>query len=138
MVGVGARAGVSADEVTALVGDTLRAAGLPVGAVAELATVDARAAEPGIRRAAARLGVPVVAYPAGTLAEVAVPNPSPAARTAVGTASVAEAAALARGGRLLVPKRLSEPRPARVTCAVACRPGPAPAVGTKPPAQENQ
>lgn len=118
--------GVSEAEVLGLVLDALRTAGLPVDAVAELATLDTRAAEPGLRGAAARLGVPLVAYPAPELARVPVPHPSTRARAAVGTPSVAEAAALARGGRLLVPKRPSACRPPRATCAIACRPQPTP------------
>ncbi|WP_308368781.1 Rv2231c family pyridoxal phosphate-dependent protein CobC [Streptomyces sp. ISL-36] len=117
-VGVGARPGVSVDEVLSLVGETLREAGLSGSDVAALATLDARAAEPGIVGAAARLGVPLRAYGAQALAAVPVPHPSQAPLTATGTGSVAEAAALRAAGpgaRLLVPKRKS----ARATCAVA-------------------
>jgi cobalt-precorrin 5A hydrolase/precorrin-3B C17-methyltransferase len=73
--------------------------------------------------AAERLGVPLVTYPADALAAVAVPNPSDAPLAAVGTPSVAEAAALVRGGELLVPKRKSAAVPAMATCAVVRRPG---------------
>ncbi|MGW5771935.1 precorrin-3B C(17)-methyltransferase [Streptomyces longwoodensis] len=119
VVGVGASRGVPADEVLRLVEEALRDAGLSARSVAELATVDAKADEPGILAAAARLGVPVVTYSAGELAAVDVPNPSAAPLAAVGTPSVAEAAALVRGGQLLVPKRKS----AMATCAVVRRPG---------------
>ncbi|MCN9239613.1 precorrin-3B C(17)-methyltransferase [Streptomyces sp. RY43-2] len=119
VVGVGASKGVSVAEVLALVDGALRDAGLCVGSVAELATVDAKADEPGLVAAAERLGVPLVTYPAGELATVDVPNPSAAPLAAVGTPSVAEAAALVRGGELLVPKRKS----AMATCAVVRRPG---------------
>ncbi|MFJ2113705.1 cobalamin biosynthesis protein [Streptomyces sp. NPDC087850] len=122
-MGVGARPGAGTGEVLALIGETLREAGLAVSRVVELATVEPAAARPGITGAAARLGVPVRGYPAALLAGIAVPNPSGVPLAAVGTPSVAEAAALARGGRLLVPKRKSAPgdRPSAVTCAVACR-----------------
>ncbi|MFF3163022.1 precorrin-3B C(17)-methyltransferase [Streptomyces sp. NPDC003273] len=126
VVGVGASRGAPADEVLALVGEALREAGLSPRSVAELATVDAKSEEPGVVAAAERLGVPLVTYPAPELADVAVPNPSCAPLAAVGTPSVAEAAALARGGELLVPKRKSvraDGRPAMATCAVARRPG---------------
>ncbi|EGX57987.1 precorrin methylase [Streptomyces zinciresistens K42] len=126
VVGVGASAGVPVDEVLALVGDALAEAGLSAASVAELATVDAKSAEPGLVGAAARLGVPLVTHPAPALAAVAVPNPSDAPLAAVGTPSVAEAAALAGGGELLVPKRKSrraDGRPAMATCAVVRRPG---------------
>lgn len=123
VVGIGASKGVTAGEVLGLVEEVLREAGLPARSVARLATVDTKAAEPGIVAAAERLGVPLVAYSAGELAAVAVPNPSTGPLAAVGTPSVAEAAALLGGGELLVPKRKSTGRPARATCAVARRPG---------------
>ncbi|MGW7318240.1 Rv2231c family pyridoxal phosphate-dependent protein CobC [Streptomyces sp. NPDC054865] len=115
VVGVGARAGVSVAEVCALIEETLRGAGLTVEAVAALATVEAKTAEPGIVGAAERFGVPLVGHPAEELARISVPHPSEAAREAAGTGSVAEAAALAGGGELLVPKR----RSMAATCAVA-------------------
>ncbi|WP_369367469.1 precorrin-3B C(17)-methyltransferase [Streptomyces sp. CG4] len=123
VVGVGASKGAPEAEVLGLIEETLREAGLSVRSVAELATVDAKAGEPGIVAAAERLGVPLVTYPAEELAAVEVPNPSEAPLAAVGTPSVAEAAALLRGGELLVPKRKSGARPAMATCAVVRRPG---------------
>lgn len=123
VVGVGASRGVPVDEVYALVVGALRDAGLSPADVMALATVDAKAAEPGLVGAAERLGVPLLSYGAGRLARVPVANPSPAALRAVGTPSVAEAAALAEGGELLVQKRRSAPvgRPPGATCAVARR-----------------
>ncbi|MDJ0381304.1 Rv2231c family pyridoxal phosphate-dependent protein CobC [Streptomyces sp. G-G2] len=115
VVGIGGRAGVSAAEVRALVEETLRDAGLPLASVAALATVESKAAEAGISGAAEGFGVPLLTYGAQQLARIAVPHPSEAARNAAGTPSVAEAAALAGGGELLVPKRKS----AAATCAVA-------------------
>ncbi|MEV7001429.1 precorrin-3B C(17)-methyltransferase [Streptomyces sp. NPDC093982] len=126
VVGVGASKGAPADEVLGLIESTLGETGLSLKSLAELATVDAKAGEPGIVEAAERLGVPVVTYSAEQLAGVEVPNPSDAPLAAVGTPSVAEAAALVRGGELLVPKRKSERadgRPAMATCAVVRRPG---------------
>ena len=113
IVGVGARSGVSADDVDALIGDTLAANGLDPSRVAALVTVDRRAAEPGLIEVAARRGWPLVGYPAGELAGERVPHPSALAEAAIGTASVAEAAALRavrdHGGEpiLLVGKRAS-------------------------------
>ncbi|WP_175439085.1 Rv2231c family pyridoxal phosphate-dependent protein CobC [Streptomyces vilmorinianum] len=129
VVGVGARSGVSVDEVVALVTEALREAGLTGADVGAFATLAARAAEPGIVGAAERFGVPLRAYGAEELAAVPVPHPSTASLAAAGTASVAEAAALlAAGGgagpdgagtdagaELLVPKR----KTGRVTCAIA-------------------
>ncbi|MET8165493.1 precorrin-3B C(17)-methyltransferase [Streptomyces sp. NPDC005329] len=123
VVGVGASRGAPVDEVLDLVEGVLREAGLSARSLAELATVDAKRDEPGIVEAARRLGVPVVTYTAEELAGVAVPNPSDAPLAAVGTPSVAEAAALIGGGELLVPKRKSAGVPATATCAVVRRPG---------------
>ncbi|MGW3650675.1 precorrin-3B C(17)-methyltransferase [Streptomyces sp. NPDC000878] len=126
VVGVGASKGAPEDEVLGLVQGALADAGLSVASVGALATVDAKAGEPGIVGAAGRLGVPVLTYSAAELAEVDVPNPSAAPLAAVGTPSVAEAAALVGGGELLVPKRKSERAdgaPAMATCAVVRRPG---------------
>ncbi|MFF5157245.1 precorrin-3B C(17)-methyltransferase [Streptomyces sp. NPDC000348] len=123
VVGVGASKGAPVDEVLGLVEGALREAGLSAASLAALATVDAKADEPGVVAAARRLGVPLVTYAAEELARVEVPNPSDAPLAAVGTPSVAEAAALVGGGELLVPKRKSAARPAMATCAVVRRPG---------------
>ncbi|MFI1099623.1 precorrin-3B C(17)-methyltransferase [Streptomyces melanogenes] len=123
VVGVGASKGAPVDEVLGLVADTLASAGLSALSVAALATVDAKSDEPGIVGAASRLGVPLTTYSAQELSRIEVPNPSDAPLDAVGTPSVAEAAALAGGGELLVPKRKSSPegRAAMATCAVVRR-----------------
>ncbi|MGW2848109.1 cobalamin biosynthesis protein, partial [Streptomyces sp. NPDC001274] len=134
-VGVGASRGAPAEEILGLVRDALREAGLSPRGVAELATVDSKAEEPGIVAAALALGVPLRTYPAEELARVAVGGRSGAALAAVGTASVAEAAALVAGGELVVPKRKSAPRGRvpMVTCAVARRaPDAAVPFGTAP------
>ena len=123
VVGVGASKGAPVEEVLGLVKEALREAGLSMASVAELATVDAKAGEPGIVEAARLLGVPLVTHSAEELAGVDVPNPSDAPLAAVGTPSVAEAAALVGGGELLVPKRKSAASPAMATCAVVRRPG---------------
>jgi cobalt-precorrin 5A hydrolase/precorrin-3B C17-methyltransferase len=120
VVGVGGSRGVGADEVVELVHAALDAAGLARLSVAALATVEAKKDEPGIVAAAARLDVPLLVYPAPALAAVPVPNPSAAPLAAVGTPSVAEAAALlgaGPGGELVAEKRKS----AMATAAVARR-----------------
>lgn len=131
VVGVGACEDAPAEEVLGLVRAVVREAGRGEDAVAELATVDVKGEEPAIVRAAAALGVPLVTYSARELADVTVPNPSARSRAAVGTPSVAEAAALRGGGELLVPKRKSAPagRPSMATCAVAARPATSPPAG---------
>ena len=116
-VGVGASTGATVEEVLAAVDAVLPPDAAPVA----LATLDVRATEPGIREAAARRGWPLTGHPPGELAAVPVPAPSTRVADAVGTPSVAEAAALLGGGRLVVGKTVH----GRVTVAGARRPGPA-------------
>jgi cobalt-precorrin 5A hydrolase/precorrin-3B C17-methyltransferase len=115
-VGVGASRGAPAEEIGQLIDDVLAELGVSHRSVRHIATVDAKADEPGLLAAAAQRGWPVVTFPASRLAAVPVPNPSEVVRRAVGTPSVAEAAALlAPGSVLLAAKRAS----AHATVAVA-------------------
>jgi cobalamin biosynthesis protein CbiG len=110
-VGIGAVAGVTAAEVLAAID-----AVLPPGAAGvRLATLDTRAAEPGIALAAAVRGWELTSYAAAQLAEVAVPSPSDRVAALIGTPSVAEAAALRGGGTLVVGRTVV----GRVVVAVA-------------------
>ena len=100
---VSARArGADPDSLWALVAETLAGAGVARASVGEVATLDRKAAEPAIVALAARLGVAVRTFDAAALAGVAasgrVPNPSQVVDAAVGTPSVAEAAALLAAG----------------------------------------
>jgi cobalt-precorrin 5A hydrolase/precorrin-3B C17-methyltransferase len=116
VVGVGASSGAPAGAAADLLAAALDAAGLAVHAVALVATIDRRAADPVVTA----LGHPVRAFPPEVLATVAVPNPSAVVSAEVGTASVAEAAALLAAGpgaELVVPKA----KGATATVAVARR-----------------
>lgn len=108
VAGVGCSRAAGSDEILDLLNHSLEEAGLSKKSVAALASVDVKSDEPGMLEAAEKLGVPVRFYSAGELAEIEVPNPSPVVESAVGTPSVAEAAALAGGGELVVEKRKSE------------------------------
>ena len=110
VAGIGCSLGCPADELVALIDATL-----PPGELRALATVDRRAEEPAMLAAAEHFGVPLRTFPADALARVDVPTPSAVVARHVGTPSVAEAAALLSGTRLLVPKTRSE----HATCAVA-------------------
>ena len=94
VAGTGASSGAPAEEIAALLDTALASAGLSRESVAEVATLDRKAAEPGI----VALGLPVRAFVAAALAGVPVPSPSPVVAAAVGTPSVAEAAALLAAG----------------------------------------
>ncbi len=117
VLGLGASRGVGADELEALVDRALADAGLSAESVCAAGTVDAKADEAGLLALCARRGWPLTTFPAAALAEVDVPNPSPHPQAAVGTPSVAEAAALLLGDELVVPKT----RSAMGTVAVARR-----------------
>ncbi|MGB8650137.1 MAG: precorrin-3B C(17)-methyltransferase [Mycobacteriales bacterium] len=97
VLGIGASKGVSVEELDALVTTTLAAQGLSARSVSFVATVDAKADEDGIVQLCARTGWPLVTHASSELAEVAVPNPSEHPLEAVGTPSVAEAAASLHG-----------------------------------------
>jgi cobalt-precorrin 5A hydrolase/cobalt-precorrin 5A hydrolase/precorrin-3B C17-methyltransferase len=115
VVGAGCSRGCPPEELAALVEAAL--AGVR-GRVVAVATIDRRAQEPCVLALAGERGVPVRAHPAAALAAVPVPTPSPVVARHVGTASVAEAAALLAAGpgaRIAVAKR----RSAHATCAVA-------------------
>ena len=103
VVGVGASSGVDREVVSELVARLDREHGLDLRALRAFATADRRAGEPGIREAVRDAGfwhgaggdeLPLRHYADAALAEVEVPHPSEAVRAEVGTASVAEAAAL--------------------------------------------
>ncbi len=119
-VGVGTERGAPAEPLAALVEETLAAAGASSGAVACVASLDLKAAEPAVHALASALGVPARFFGREELAArgADLATPSEAVRRAVGVAGVAEAAALVAAGagsRLLVPKRRGD----RVTCALA-------------------
>jgi cobalt-precorrin 5A hydrolase / precorrin-3B C17-methyltransferase len=82
--------------------------------VATLASIDAKRDEVGLLEAVGKLDVPVRFLPAEVLSVAEVPNPSEIVRGAVGTPSVAEAAAVSSGAELIVEKRKS----AHVTVAI--------------------
>ncbi|PWR13864.1 precorrin-3B C(17)-methyltransferase [Micromonospora acroterricola] len=121
VAGVGASRGVPATEVAELLHRVLAEAGLSPASLRCLASADVKADEAGILSTADAHGVPLVTWSATELAAVDVPHPSEVVRAAVGTPSVAEAAALlGPAGRpgdatLLVPKTAS----AMATVAVA-------------------
>ncbi|MFV2112496.1 precorrin-3B C(17)-methyltransferase [Micromonospora sp. LOL_025] len=116
VAGVGSSRGVPAAEVRGLLDRVLADAGLSPASLRHLASADIKADEAGIRATADALGVPLVTHPAAELAAVDVPHPSEVVRAAVGTPSVAEAAALLGGDAdLLVPKTAT----AMATVAVA-------------------
>ncbi|TQM44504.1 precorrin-3B C(17)-methyltransferase [Pseudonocardia cypriaca] len=92
VVGIGSARGVPAAAVVAAIRRIETEHGFDLRAVRAYASVDLKADEAGILAAIAPAELRT--YPAEVLARVAVPNPSEVVRAEVGTASVAEAAAL--------------------------------------------
>ncbi len=113
VAGIGFRAGATADEIVALVHEALAAVGGRSEELRLLATLDIKAAAPALCEAATRLGCAIESVPAAELDRMPARR-SERVRAAVGTGSVAEAAAL-RHGPLLGEKRAS----ACVTCAIS-------------------
>lgn len=116
VAGIGLRRQATADELLALLDDTLAEAGLSRHHLAALATLDRKADHPALAAAAALLGIAIIGVPEHDLP--AAPSPSQRVLDLAGLPSVAEAAALFHGA-LLVPKR----RSANATCALAMRRG---------------
>jgi cobalt-precorrin 5A hydrolase/precorrin-3B C17-methyltransferase len=116
-LGLGCERDTSLAVLERLVQRALREGGLAEAAVAGLASVDRKGDEPALLELAGRHGWPLRLFSADALALVPVPHPSEQVAREMGTASVAEAAALlAAGGRegtpdgspvpLLVPKTI--------------------------------
>ncbi|MER7250210.1 5,6-dimethylbenzimidazole synthase [Kribbella sp. NPDC000426] len=116
VLGIGLRANTPYAELRALVDSALEEAG--AGTVQLIVTVTDKEAD--LRRLADDLNAELRAIPPSELAEHPAPNPSPQVEHLAGTPSVAEAAVLAVGAELLVPKR----RSANATAAVGRLPAP--------------
>lgn len=126
VVGAGSSRDADPEALAGLTMSVLEAAGLDRASVGAVASADIKAAEPAVVHVAAILGAELVTFPAAMLRSVVVPNPSPVVDGAVGTPSVAEAAALLAAGpgsRLVVEKSVSAGRDS--TVAVARRATPA-------------
>jgi cobalt-precorrin 5A hydrolase / precorrin-3B C17-methyltransferase len=111
-LGIGCERDTSLAVLERLVAEGLALQGLAPEAVAGLASIDRKGDEPALLALAEQRGWPLRLHDAATLAGVTVPHPSEVVAREMGTASVAEAAALRAatqaGGpaRLLVEKRI--------------------------------
>ncbi len=111
VLGIGCSTGAPAEEMELLSRRVMRDAGLSWDSVRSIATIDRRVGEPGVRRFAEALGVPLHFYTAAELSQVpGLPTPSDEVARHVGTAGVCEPAALlgSEGGMLVVPKQKSK------------------------------
>ena len=116
-LGVGCERGTAAEELIRLISDTLALEDLPAQALAGIFSLDLKMDEAAVHAAAAHFRVPARFFDLASLQaqEGRLANPSAIVKAEVGVAGVAEAAALAAGGRLLVEKRKSR----HATCAIA-------------------
>jgi cobalt-precorrin 5A hydrolase/precorrin-3B C17-methyltransferase len=122
VLGVGSSSAADPEGLWELAVRQLDSAGLHARSVGLVATLDRKLSEPAIRSLAERFGVALRGFDASALDGVDVPNPSEAARKAVGTPSVSEAAALLAagpGGLLVSEKAISST--ADSTLAIARR-----------------
>ena len=120
VLGIGCERGVSTDEVSDLVINTLKNADIPLKSIACIASIDVKADERAIHDIANQLHVPARFYNAETLEKETpkLATPSDVVFAEVGCHGVSEGAALAAAGKestLVVTKKKS----ARATVAVA-------------------
>jgi cobalt-precorrin 5A hydrolase/precorrin-3B C17-methyltransferase len=97
-VGMGCERGTSLSLLERCLEESLTAEGLAPEAVAGLASADRKADEPALLQLAAQHGWPLRCFSSAALNAVPVPNPSAVVEAELGTASVAEAAALLAAG----------------------------------------
>ena len=93
-IGVGCERGTSESLIDRALRQALNEAGLAIEAVAGLTTADRKADEPALLALCQKYDWPLRTYKAEDLTVVSVPTPSQAVYLEMGTASVAEAAAL--------------------------------------------
>lgn len=93
-VGVGCERGSSRSLIEAAIEQACRHHHLAIDAIAGLASLDLKADEPGLIELCREKGWPLCCFKADQLKAITVPNPSPVVEQAVGTPSVAEAAAV--------------------------------------------
>lgn len=132
-VGIGCERGTAPAVIATAVTQALQSQGLAPAAIAGVATIDLKADEAGLLAFCRDRDLPLRCFTAEQLQSVSVPTPSATVAAAVGTPSVAEAAALLaadQAGRvlgagptpwLLVPKQIvrQPDQPGAVTVAIA-------------------
>lgn len=119
-IGLGAQKNIPVDQFIVEVEDLLQKNGLSPKSIASIASVDAKSEEYAFQKLAENHNVEFNCYTAHELDMQDVPNPSDRPKEAVGTRSVAEAAAtLNAKNDLLLPKKKAKVGEQHFTCAVA-------------------
>ncbi len=111
-LGIGCERNTSLSLIERAVSKALHDAGLAKEAVAGLTSIDCKGDEPALLALAEQEQWPLRLHHSDALATIEVPNPSNVVEAEMGTASVAEAAALRAAGaqgRLRLPKRIERP-----------------------------
>lgn len=122
-VGIGCERGTSTQTLEQAIRQVFAEHGLAFEAIAGLASVDLKQDEVGLQEIAQNYGWPLKFFRAEELALEPVPNPSLVVAGAVGTPSVAEAAAMkVTGQALVVPKQIYRAERGACTIAVARAP----------------
>lgn len=127
VVGVGCRRGTGVAEIQQAITTVMSQAGLPLLGVRELATVELKKDEAGLKEAADELGVPVRFVPLAELKGLqaalgpGVVGESKRVKEKIGVGNVCELAALTAGAERLVVRKTIFPR---VTVAVGVAPWP--------------
>jgi cobalt-precorrin 5A hydrolase/precorrin-3B C17-methyltransferase len=124
-IGIGCERNTSLSLVEKAVAEALATAGLAEEAVAGMASAARKSDEPALQHLSQTRAWPFRTFAEQALASIEVPNPSEVVRKEMGTASVAEAAALLAAGdkgHLIQPKQISRPATGEqgaVTVAIA-------------------
>ena len=120
-VGLGCERNTSRELIEMAIDETCKTYHLATEAIAGICSIDLKADEPGIIELCQRRSLALRTFNAEQLNQVDVPHPSAVVEREVGTASVAEAAAILAGEHLLVSKQIfkSDDRSGAVTVAIA-------------------
>ncbi|MEL6439443.1 MAG: precorrin-3B C(17)-methyltransferase [Cyanobacteria bacterium J06621_8] len=121
-LGIGCERGSSADLIARAIDETCQRYHLATEAIAGIATIELKADELGIIEVCQQRNLGFKIFTAQQLDQVEVPNPSTVVQQAVGTKSVAEAAAILAGDNLLVSKQIYQAQSEQsgaVTIAIA-------------------
>lgn len=122
VIGVGCERGISSESVLQGIRKIVAERDCSITRVSELATIDLKEDETGLREAARQLNLPIRFYSSEVLSAVEdIPNPSSVVEECVGTPGVAEAAAMKASGNttLLAEKTVLRPDKYALTLSIA-------------------
>ncbi|GAA6617259.1 cobalamin biosynthesis protein [Scytonema sp. NUACC26] len=127
-IGIGCERGTSEQLIEMAIQQVFKEHQIAENAIAGIATIDKKSDEVGLVELCQKRNLPLKTFSSDILSKISVPNPSQVVEQEVGTASVAEAAALcaAQCQTLLIAKQIFKPSSpslqGAVTIAVAQTP----------------